>query len=176
MSARTLMVVPMFALMGLVVAAPAQGQVGFGAQASYASDTDLGIGARAVFGLGDMLGQTEGRLATLQGIVSADVFMLDCPDEVDCTYLEINGNGVVPIALEGSALSPYAGAGINFARASSSFGGESFSQSEIGLKVLGGTYFGLGGMNAFGEARYELGGGEQFVLSVGILFGGGSDN
>lgn len=175
MSARTLMVVPMFALMGLVVAAPAQGQVGFGAQVSYASDFDLGIGARAVFGLGSMLGQTEGRLATLQGIVSADVFMPDC-GEVDCTYLEINGNGVIPIALEGSALSPYAGAGINFARVSSSFGGETFSSSEIGLNVLGGTYFGMGGMNLFGEARYELGGGEQFVLSLGVLFGGGSDN
>ncbi|HUH13581.1 MAG TPA: hypothetical protein VMK65_10740 [Longimicrobiales bacterium] len=171
MSVRTLMVVPMFALVGFVMAAPAQSQVGFGAQVSYASDFDLGIGARAVFGLGSMLGQTTGRLATLQGIVSADFFMPDC-DPADCSYIEVNGNGVLPIALEGSALSPYVGAGLNFARISSEFGGQSHSSSEIGLNILGGTYFGMGGMNLFGEARYELAGGEQLVFSLGVLFGG----
>lgn len=88
-------------------------------------------------------------------------------------YLEVNGNLAYPIEMEG--LRPYVGGGLNIARVGVSFDDPAFpddSQTEVGLNLLGGLDFLLGSVSSFVETRFERGGGEQFVLSAGVLFGG----
>ena len=154
-----------------VMAAPAQAQVQFGVQANYAEDVDFGIGARGQFGLGEML-NAEGGLADLIGVVSFDYYFWDC--SADCSYFEINGNALYPVEVEGSDLAPYVGGGLNIARASLDSGVTGVgdvSETDVGLNALGGLNFDLGGFAAFVEAKIEVGGGEQFVLTFGGLFG-----
>lgn len=157
-----------FALVAM--AGPAQAQVQFGPQISYADDFDFGVGARAQFGLGSLFGE-EGAAADLVGVASADFFFPDCGFG-DCSYMEINGNVLYPIEIEDSGIAPYVGGGLNIARFSTDFEGVSASDTEIGLNALGGINFALGPLSAFTEARIELSGGEQFVLTFGALFGG----
>ena len=172
-------IVPVAFAAALFVAAPAQAQIAFGPQVSWGSDSDLGVGARVEVPVGGMItGDSESVLAALKFIGSGDYFFVDCGDSenVDCSWIELNANAAVPLPLEG--FSPYVGGGLNFTMVSVEFDDEvcpagadcDSSNSEVGLNVLGGLSFPLGGMNAFAEGRFELGGGEQFVLSAGILF------
>jgi hypothetical protein len=62
---------------------------------------------------------------------------------------------------------PYAGAGINFARAQvSSFGFES-GESDVGANVLAGVRI---ARRFYVETRLEAGGGDLFVLTLGVRF------
>ena len=156
-----------------VMAAPAQAQARFGVQANIADDADFGIGVRGQFGLGEAL-NAEGGLSDLIGVVSFD-FYPDC-GPADCTYWEINGNALYPVRIEGSELAPYFGGGLNIAHISFDsgvVGADDVSDTDLGLNVLGGLNLDLGGLGTFVEAKIELGGGEQFVLTFGALFGGG---
>ena len=148
------------------MAGPAQAQVQFGPQASYADDFDFGVGARAQFGLGSMM-EAEGGLADLVGIASFDFFFPDCGG-ADCSAFEVNANVVYPFVSEQS-FTPYAGGGLNIGR----FSVSEVSDTEIGLNALGGLEFAIQELAAFVEARFELSGYEQFVLTFGVLFGGG---
>jgi hypothetical protein len=155
----------------LAVPTAVQGQVAFGPQISWGDDADLGVGARVVFGLPQLY-------AGLEGIISADYFFPDCGggfggDDFDCTWIEINANGVIPVPLGEGSFNPYVGGGLNIARVSVSFMGQSDSNTELGLNVLGGLKFPMGSFTPFVEAKFTLSGGEQFVLSGGLLFGGG---
>ena len=140
----------------------------FGAAVSYGSDSDFGVGGRLEF---DMTGKLSKNppLSRAFFIGQVDVYFPDC-GTVDCTWIEINPSFAVPITA--TTLNPYLGAGLNIARVSVSSGGVSNSNTEMGINLLGGLKFGLGDMSAFSEARLSLGGGEQFALSFGILFGG----
>ena len=155
-----------------VMAAPAQAQAQFGVQANFADDADFGIGVRGQFGLGEALA-VEGSLADLVGVVSFD-FYPDC-GPADCTYWEINGNALYPVVLEDSELAPYFGGGLNIAHVSldSDVVGADNSDTDLGFNVLGGLNLDLGGIATFVEVKKELGGGEQFVITFGALFGGG---
>jgi hypothetical protein len=44
----------------------------------------------------------------------------------------------------------------------------------VGLNLLGGLKFALGSLSSYAEGRFELGGGEQLVLTFGVLVGGGN--
>ena len=154
------------------VAAPAQAQVAFGVHANYAEDFDLGVGARAQSSLGNFM-DADSPLAALTGVVSFDYYFPDCGG-ADCSYLELNGNVQYPLDM-GENFAPYVGGGLNVARMSFDFGefaGGDSSNTEIGLNALGGASFDLGGFDVFAEAKIELGGGEQFVLTFGTLLGG----
>lgn len=156
-----------------VMAAPAQAQAQFGVQANFADDADFGIGVRGQFGLGEAL-NAEGGWRDLVGVVSFD-FYPDC-GPADCTYWEINGNALYPFRVEGSELSPYVGGGLNIAHISFDsgvVGADDISDTDVGLNGVGGLIFDLGGIDAFVEGKFEIGGGEQFVLTFGALFGGG---
>lgn len=154
------------AVMFLSGAANVYGQVGFGAQLSWADDTEFGIGARAVV---DLTPLTNG----LEAIGSFDYFFPDQPLGADINYWEINAN--LAYVFKGvPSLAPYLGGGLNFAHASVSVdalgvpvGG---SNTELGLNLLGGARMNLGPVQPFGELRIELGGGEQFVIAGGVLF------
>lgn len=151
-------------------AAAAQGQR-FGGQVDWGTDTDVGIGARLEYDLGAGLGGGN-ILSRAYLIGSFDYFFPDCGagDGVDCSYFEFNGNVATPLDVA-STLKPYLGAGLNMARASAKAAGVSNSDTQVGLNVLGGIKFAIGSLSSFAEARLELSGGDQFVISWGLLFG-----
>lgn len=146
----------------------------FGVQANYGTDFDFGVGARVEI---PVAFTSTGTFSQTFLIGSFDYFFWDCEagDDIDCSYWEVNANAAVPIAASG--INPYVGAGLNIARISFdtdvNIPGFDFgaSATEVGLNILGGLRFPLGGMSAYGEGRFELGGGEQLVLTFGILLG-----
>ena len=147
-------------------AANVYGQVGLGAQLSWADDTQFGVGARAVV---DLARVTNG----LEAIGSFDYFFPDQPLGADINYWEINAN--LAYVFQGvPGLAPYLGGGLNFAHASVSVDALGIpigaSNTELGLNLLGGARLNLGPVTPFGELRIELGGGEQFVIAGGVLF------
>lgn len=165
-------------LVSLFVAQGVQAQVSFGPQAVWGDETDFGVGARAHIGLGDLFGAGEGPLANLLTSVTGTFFFPDCGGgltSIDCDYFELSGNLIVPFETA-SAFKPYAGAGVYLGRFSADAEVDglfdaSASDTEIGLGVVGGGLFRLGNLDAFSEARFNLSGYDQFMLTFGVLFG-----
>lgn len=156
-------------MLGLV-AAPAQAQVWFGPQVSWGDDADIAIGGKigaAVASLGN-----DGSRKNVDVMGAFDYF-LDCDE---CSYFEITGGALYNFDI-GENIGPYAGAGLNYGRFSADIDvpgvSDDFSDSEIGLALMGGLRFLLGTLNADAGARITVGGAEQAVLSFAILFGGG---
>lgn len=151
---------------GLVFCPSAQGQARFGGQVSWGDDADFAVGVRVEAPL-------TGIHPNLRVIGAFDYFFPD--DEgiapVDLSYWEITGAVIHIFVIPGGASAqPYAGAGVNLARASISLAGASDSDSEAGLALIAGSRFKGARVTPFGEVRLPLAGAEQFVLSVGILF------
>ena len=140
----------------------------FGLQVDWGSDADLGLGARL---------EANARLASSGAfsrswfIGSFDYYFDACND---CSYWEINLNMAVPVNAEG--VRPYLGAGLNIAHISVDFDDDILdddpSNTEAGLNLLGGLRFPIGDLSSYLELRGEVGGGEQLVLTFGILLGG----
>lgn len=144
-------VAALFALPGT-----ASGQAHLGPQISLAEDFDLGLGGRAVVNLSDYEGW--------EGIGSFDLFF----PEGDVDYWELNGNVVYNFPVEPTrSFFPYLGGGLNIARVDGPAGG---GETELGLNAVGGGKFDATGVTPFVEARIEIEGGEQFVLTGGLLF------
>jgi len=152
--------VPTFAAVAALalIALPgtARGQdLQLGPQLSLAEDYDVGLGGRAVFNVGDPGGW--------EGIGSFDLFFPD--NEVD--YWELNGNLVYNFPVEQSrTFFPYLGGGLNIGRAEVA----GVSDTELGVNVVGGSKFDAEGLTPFVEARIELEGYEQIVVTGGVLF------
>jgi hypothetical protein len=148
-------------LAGLLVApSAASAQLDLGAQVNWAEDTDLGIGGRASLGLPILQSAFE-----LVG--SFDYFF---PDNAALDYWEINANVLHAIPLQGSPIGVYVGTGLNVAHASLDTEGINGSDTQIGLNLLGGLRWNGAPVMLFGEVRWELEGGEQFVLTGGAMF------
>lgn len=134
-------------------------------QLSFGDKADLGVGVRFMFG-------TQGWHPDSEIQVGLDLFFPDEPPGTDLGYFEVNANLVRSFRLGGnSTLLPYAGAGFNIARLSASSDGVSFSErsdTELGVNILGGLRFNLARYDPFVEVRFELGGGEQGVLTGGL--------
>jgi hypothetical protein len=147
-------------------ARPAQAQFRFGGGAAWGSDSDLGISARFLLGLGTQVAQRD-----LTGQFSAAWFVDAC--DFDCTYVEFTPAAFVPFA--GTDIVPFAGAGLNLSHASidTPFENADVSNTEIGLALLGGILFPIGSLTGQGEGRVTLGGSQQLMLSFSVLFGGG---
>jgi len=149
-------------LLGAGSAAQAQqvNPVRFGAKASFAEDADFGVGARVEVGLPQLASRVF-------AIGSFDWFF---PDGFD--YFEVNANLGYSVPVTSTSISPYVGGGLNIARFSVDYLGHSASNTEVGLNVLGGMKFkpAAARFTPFVEGRFELSGGEQFVISGGILF------
>jgi opacity protein-like surface antigen len=150
-------------LIGVPTASQAQERsVFFGPQINWGfDDADFGIGGRVQ---GD-LPQTNFSL-----IGSFDYFF---PGS-DLTWWEINTNGVYRFSIPDSpGFEPYAGAGLNITHVSIDLPevaeGNS-SNTDIGLNLLGGILWEVGNVRPFGELRVEIDGGEQVVLTGGVLF------
>lgn len=145
----------------------AQAQLALGGQLSYAEDADIGIGARGAFGV--PLKSVGG---SLEIIGSLDYYFPGDVAGFDVTYWELNGNVAYLFNIPSSIVVPYAGAGLNFAYASVDVGlpSGSVSDTQLGLNLLGGARFNLGPVTPFGELKFEVNGGEQFVISGGAMY------
>ena len=138
-------------------ASEAQAQSRFGVQASFADDADFGVGARLA------LAPPAG--SPVRIMASFDWFFPDAP--VD--YWELNGNVVYMVPVVNSAVAPYVGGGLNVAHVSVDGGTIGSSDTDMGLNLLGGMEFG-GQLPLYLEARVEISGGEQFVITGGFYF------
>jgi hypothetical protein len=153
----------------LLATASAQAQR-FGAQVSWGSDSDLGVGARAEFDLTNTLSKDSKNPFSKAFIITQFDYYFDSCGAGDCTWWELNPSLAVP--LNATDIKPYVGAGLNIGHFSSGTGSLRSSNTETGINLLGGLKFELGSTSAFSEARLSLGGFDQFALSFGFLFGG----
>lgn len=152
------------ALTGAVSVAPAilaaQQPFHLGAQVSWGDDSDVGIGVRYENDLNRLIPARN-----LRVVGSFDWFFPG--NNVD--YFEINANVAYQFTIPSSRIGPYAGGGLNIARASGGLG--TSSDTQVGLNLLGGLRFpSAGRIRPYVEGRFEFSGGEQFVLTGGILF------
>ncbi len=132
----------------------------FGGQLSFANDANFGIGARVT-------GDFSSLVPSVQNVSVIGSFDFFFPGS-SITYWELNGNAVYRIHITGARIMPYAGGGLDIAHASSGFG---VGGTRLGLNLVGGTTFETStSIRPFVELRVELAGGEQFVVSAGILF------
>jgi opacity protein-like surface antigen len=133
----------------------------WGPELSLAEDADFGLGARIEFDF-------DGPPLTLIG--SFDYFFPD-PDDVD--YWELNANLVYNFRIaDAPSITPYAGGGLNIAHVSIDRG-DSFddaSDTDPGLNILGGVKFDAGPVTPFVEIKFEIEGGDQFIVTGGLLF------
>lgn len=144
----------------LVLPASAFGQVNIGAQGAWSDDFDFGVGGRVWVGL-------PVPQAPLAAFGEFDWFFPDV-DGVD--YWEINANVVYLLPVQNPIVSPYGGAGLNIATADGEVAGISASNTEVGLNLLVGTNINLQAVRPYADARFEVGGGEQFVITAGVAF------
>ena len=149
----------------LMVPANADAQVRIGPQLSFGGDTDIGIGGRVVANVKS--------LPHWDFIGTFDVFFIDDNPNFDRSYWEANGNLAYNFGLpEAPSLSPYVGAGLNIAHISREdvFSGADFDDTDLGLNFFVGTQFEGGSVTPFAELRIVAEGGDQVVLTGGILF------
>lgn len=129
-------------------------QWSLGGQFSWGDDFDFAFGGRVIW---DWPFE-PGAFAT----GSFDLFF----PKADVDYWEVNINIGQPIPIKSDTFKPYAGAGLNWAHISA--GGT--SDNRFGLNLLAGLRYMLPSVAPFGELRWELGGGKQFVITAGVMF------
>lgn len=139
--------------------AEAQLGVDIGPQLTYNAEVEE-------FGVGGRL-EVSPVLMPLAFVGTADYLFLDCPG--DCSFWEFGGSVKYTIALPGSPIGPYFGAGVTHQR----IGDGDETEDDTGFNILGGI--GLGGVmpiGAFAEGRYQLMNDfeNQLTVAVGILF------
>lgn len=86
--------------------------------------------------------------------------------DTELHYWEANLNLTWDFTDAGTVV-PYAGAGVNYARVTTSAFGFDSSQNDVGANVLAGLRI---ERRFYIEAKQEAGGGEMFVLTVGVRF------
>ncbi len=154
---RALAAVAASALVLILVGLPAQeleAQTAFGFQGNWGSEADFGVGGRLLVNIPNV---------NLEAVASADVFF---PDG-DVDWLEFNGNVFYHFHMpDAPNMLPYLGGGLNVTRLS--FNG---SSTETGLNLGGGVRFLRPGLTPFIEARAVISDADQFVITVGLLFG-----
>jgi hypothetical protein len=155
------------ALAGMLIAPnQVQAQFTLGPVAAFHDDFDFGIGAYAGIPVPSLH----------ENISINPSFVYFFPDG-DFDYLEINGDVVYSFEVsEDVPVLPFALAGINIARLSvpevsvGGFGTVGGSTTEVGLNIGGGVGFRAASLNPFVGAKFELEGGEGFVLFGGVGF------
>ena len=172
----------LFGALALAVAASfgtsseAQAQFTFGPGLAYHEDADLGIGVWASLPTPSIHEQISAWGSFIYFFPGGE----DIPGggSFDVNYWELNGGLSYAFPMEGSAITPYALAGLNIARASADYDGpfdefidEGYGDTEIGLNLGGGIRTMLGdSMTGVVGARIELGGGDGFVIEAGVGF------
>ena len=147
--------------------ASAAAQFGIAPQVSWGDDTDIGIGARLALRLPTDL--------PLEATASFDFFFPE--EDVIDTYWEANANVNYQVQGVQSPFVPYVGGGLNVARIElrpvdlpGDGTSPGASSTEIGLNLLGGVRYVGTAATPYAEVRFEVGGGEQVVLTGGLIF------
>jgi hypothetical protein len=130
----------------------AHAQTAVGVQGNWGSEADLGVGGRLLINIPGV---------DLETALSVDVFFPDA----DVDWLEFNGNIFYHFHTPGNVV-PYLGGGLNVTRISANG-----SNTETGLNLGGGVRFPRPGVTPFVEARGVISDADQFVVTVGLLFG-----
>ena len=155
----------LFAAALAVPAADLPAQAHFGGQLSIADDADFGIGGRIAVEIPE---------PNLEFAGSFDIFFPDDRGGADVNYFEINGNLLYYFDIRTApSVNPYLGGGLNIARieVDSGFPGDDNDDTRAGLNLMGGVRFDTNSsVKPFVEFRGEVEGGEQFVVTGGILF------
>ncbi len=158
MKKTILLVAALVAVAG--VARDAQAQAfRWGPELSLATESDVGIGARLEFDIAS---------SPLTVIGSFDYYFPG--GNVD--YFEFNGNLIYNFRVASAPkITPYAGGGLNIAHVSvERTDGSDISDTDPGLNLLGGVRFDAGSLTPFVEAKFTIEGGDQFVVTGGLLF------
>jgi hypothetical protein len=149
----------------LLTPGAAAAQFMLGAQGNWGDSSDFGVGARVAYGM-----PVSSQRIELVGMF--DWFFPQSESEgIDVTYWEINANVNYVIPVRSQQVATYVGAGLNVAYAKVDVGDSigSASNTEYGLNILGGIR-GTGKIAPFGEVRFDIAGGEQFVFTAGVSF------
>jgi hypothetical protein len=138
-----------------------QAQFAIGGQGSWSTDTDWGVGARV---------SLDARQYDLP-LLFTGAFDYFWPEEgaADLEYWEINVNASYLRTLA-PQLSSYAGIGLNVAHGSAGLGDFEASGTEYGLNLQAGSRYSVGKVVPFFETRFEIAGGEQFIITLGLEF------
>lgn len=155
---ESLLVAFLAGFLGLAGPKEADAQVRIGPQLNFGSEQHVGLGGRVTAQF-----QSPRELGF---IGSFDVFFPDEPHGEDRSYWEINANLAYWFRVRSTSVHPYAGGGLNIAHASR----DGASDTDAGLNLLGGSAFGARRVRPFVELRVELAGGDQFVITGGVLF------
>ena len=185
MSMRGLIVtVAASALMGAATPALA-GDVQFGPRFNVSDDADLGLGAdvrwtfladdpRLALGASfdyffpdDGHGEIDDARAGFEDLLPRDVPLpFDFRPDTNVEYWEANLNLTWDFTSDRVVI-PYAGVGVNYGHSRASAFGFDSDTSDIGANVLAGVRI---KQRFYVEAKQEAGGGELFVLTVGVRF------
>jgi len=125
----------------------------------------VGVHEEADFGVGAYLGIPVPSLADGLSINPSFTYFFPGGSR---EYWEINGDVVYDFGLSGDApVVPFALAGLNVATAS---GGGRGGDTDLGLNLGGGVTFATRSARPLVGGRFEIGGGEGFVVFAGVGF------
>jgi opacity protein-like surface antigen len=185
MSMRGLLIMTVAALGAGGAATTQAADVQFGPRVSVSDDADFGVGADvrwtfladdprlALTGSFDYFFPEDGddefedALDQFRGFLPDDVDLpFDFNPDTEVEYWEANLNLTWDFTTD-RAVIPYAGVGVNYAHSRASAFGFDSDESEVGANVLAGMRI---RERFYVEAKQEAGGGELFVLTVGVRF------
>lgn len=161
-------------ILAAFVSLPASAQlsnIGIGPRVGYDFDWEslsIGVDARAGFGT-----------LPVSFNVAADYFFLEDYEgfgaDASQSLIKITANAIYEFGIANAVFTPYAGGGLAFSRYSvdvdtGGFGSVDGSDTDIGLNIVGGAYFGAGSMRPFAQLYITTGGGTAVGLSGGVLF------
>ena len=158
--------------LALPIGAEAQG-VHLGPQATSSEHAEWGFGPRVVVDLGPLglgfrlQGSFDYFFPSDSGFGRAGVPVM--ADDVD--YWEANANVVWALGIP--LVTPYLGAGLNFAHTKVEGAADpqlDVDETDTGVNVLGGVELKIVGIAPFLEARKEFGGGDQWMVTLGFTF------
>ena len=160
------------AALATVGASQADAQIHVGPVVAFANDFDLGVGALAIVPLEELSESLELSGSFLYFFPSEGTDMISGVQS-DVDYWEVNGNLGIVIPTDNSSFTPYLGTGLNVGRVSgrvaiSGVGETSETDTHVGLNLFAGVRFGSESTRPFAEARYQIGGGEQFMVAGGV--------
>lgn len=134
-------------------------QTKLGIQALYGIETELGVGAKALFAISDQINASP----------NINYYFGNSATGVEQSILSFNADA--HYIFKNDDITFYPLAGLNLTRNSVTVLGQSVSNSEFGLNLGGGLYYNLSeSLTGTLEAKYILGNYDQAVFGAGILF------
>jgi hypothetical protein len=163
--------------LGVMVPTTAQGQ------ASFKIGPRLGIPVGDISDGASVFIGADARVKTAAlPVVPSGSFDYYFTDTDGYSVFAVDLNALYEFGIDNAVFVPYAGGGLAITRSSfdspgvsvggQTFGGGSTSSTEVGLNIVGGARFPLGGLEPFAQLNATLGGDVQRLgITGGLLFG-----